>query len=172
MENTTIRHILSRRSIREFHEEQIPEEIITLLLKAAMNAPSACNQQCRHYIIIEDRKVLNELSTIHNGYLTIAAAPVSIVICGEPAAAVLPGFWEHDCAAAAENILIAAESLGLGAVWQGVNPAAEAEISLVSKYIKLPDQIRPFSIISMGYPKHKTPLQDKFNSDKIHYNLW
>ncbi len=170
MENITIKHILNRRSVRKFKEHEISKEIITELLKAAMNAPSACNQQCWHFIIVEAREVLNELSTIHSGYHTIANTPTAIVVCGEPGKAILPSFWEHDCAAATENILIAAEALGLGAIWQGVNPAAREEAALVSKYLKLPDQIKPFSIVSLGYRAENVGFQDKFNPDKIHFN--
>lgn len=175
MDNITIQHILNRRSIRKYQEKEVPKEVIKQLLQAAMNAPSACNQQSRHFILIDDQEILIKLSEIHGGYHTIAKAPAVIVVCGEPDLAVLKSFWEHDCAAAAENILIAAEALGLGAIWMGVNPAPEAkeEAAKVCRYLSLPEHIKPFSIIACGYPAETIPPRDNYKESKIHYNnIW
>jgi nitroreductase len=170
MENTTLMDILNRRSIRKFEAKEVPEEVITVLLHAAMNAPSACNQRCWHFVVIRDQEIKDKLSQIHGGYHTIKNAPVSILVCGEPKAATLPSFWEHDCAAASENILIAAQSLGLGGVWQGANPAEPEQLDMVSDFVRLPEGIKPFAILSIGYPAETGNVKDKFDPNKIHFD--
>lgn len=170
MENITLNTILNRRSIRTFQNKQVPAEIITNLLRAAMSAPSACGQHIWHFVIIEDNAVLNELSCIHSGYHTLRNTPIAILVCGEPEAAVLESFWEHDCAAATQNILIAAQSYGLGAVWQGVNPASPQDADIIKKSVNLPESIHPFSIISLGYPAGMPVANDRYDESKLHYN--
>lgn len=170
MENITLQHIMNRRSIRKYISKPVPPEIITELIKAAMNAPSACNQHICHFVILEDREILNELSGIHGGYHTLRNTPTAILICSEPEAAILPSFWEHDCAAATQNLLIAAEALGLGAVWQGVNPAAPTDANIITKCVGLPKNIHPFAIISLGYPDEEPVIKCNFDESKIHYN--
>lgn len=170
MQNKTLMDILNRRSIRKFENKEVPEEIVTILLHAAMNAPSACNQRCWHFVVVRNQDIKDQLSQIHGGYHAIKNAPVSILVCGEPKAATLPSFWEHDCAAAAENILIAAQSMGLGAVWQGANPAEPEQIDMVCRYALLPKGITPLTIISIGYPAETINKKDKFDRNKIHYD--
>jgi nitroreductase len=170
MENIALSNLLIRRSVRKYKNEPVPAEIVLNLLKAAMNAPSACNQQVRHYVILEDKAVLNELSKIHSGYTTLKSTPTAILVCGEPDAAILPSFWEHDCAAATQNILIAAASYGLGAVWQGVNPSGKEDASIIRRCVNLPENIHPFSIVSLGYPAETPTAKCKFDEKKIHYN--
>lgn len=170
MKNITLEDILSRRSIRKFENKEVSEDSVTDLLKAAMNAPSANNQRCWHFVVIREQEIKDSLSQIHGGYGTIKKAPVSILVCGEPSKATLPSFWEHDCAGASENILIAAQSMGLGAIWQGANPAEPEQIEKVRQYVKLPSGIVPFAIISIGYPDEKSMERKTFDPEKIHFD--
>ena len=170
MKNSTLTDILNRRSIRKFMDKAVSDEILTSLLQAAMNAPSASNQRCWHFVIIKHQEIKNNLSQIHGGYQAIKNAPVSILLCGEPKAAILPSFWEHDCAGASENILIAAQSMGIGAIWQGVNPAEPDQMAMVSRYVDLPSGIVPFSIISMGYPAEEGAEKETFECNIFHYD--
>lgn len=170
MKNITLENILNRRSVRKFEEKEVPGEWITELLMAAMNAPSANNQRCWHFVIIRDQEIKDNLSQIHGGYGTIKNAPVSILVCAEPSKATLPSFWEHDCAGATENILIAAQSMGLGAIWQGANPAEQDQLDKVKQYVKLPSGIIPFSIVSIGYPKETASERKTFDPEKIHFD--
>ncbi len=173
MENITLKHILSRRSIRKYLDKKIPEDTMRDLLRAAMNAPSASNQQIWHFIVIDDRRLLSELSGIHGGYLTLLTAPSAVLVCGEPNTATLECYWQHDCAAATENILIAAESLGIGAVWQGVNPSVKNDTDEIIRILNLPKGIKPFSIIALGYPDETFEARDNYKEGKIHYNnVW
>ncbi len=161
--------ILKRRSIRKYKNQKVPENLIRSLLQAAMSAPSACNQQPWHFVILEDKTVLKELSEIHSGFLTLKGSPLAILVCGEPGAAKLEFYWEQDCSAATQNILIAATAMGLGAVWQGINPRGGEDSDMINRILKLPVHIRPFSLVSVGYPAEMTEPANRFSENKIHY---
>ena len=112
----TIETILSRRSVRSYTDQPVSDEIITLLLKAAMQAPSAGNAQPWHFIIIKDKLLLKEIPKFHKTAPMVANAPAAIVICADLNLEKYPGCWVLDCSAAAENLLLAAHDLDLGAV--------------------------------------------------------
>ncbi|MDF2985413.1 MAG: dehydrogenase [Eubacterium sp.] len=165
--------IFNRRSIRKFQNREVSDELINSLLRAAMSAPSACNQQPWHFVIIRDRTILNQLSDIHGGFNNLKNAPLAILVCGEPKAATLECYWEQDCSAATQNILLAATALGLGAVWQGINPEGGNDSDTLRRLLKLPEHITPFSLIAAGHPAETSEPADRFNTDKIHYsNVW
>jgi len=112
-----IEAILTRRSIRRFRDEPVSDDLIETLLRAAMAAPSAGNQQPWHFVVIRDRETLDTTSTVHP-YATMAAeAALAIVVCGDTTLEMHKGFWVQDCAAAIQNLLLAAHASGLGAVW-------------------------------------------------------
>jgi nitroreductase len=114
--------ILSRRSIRKYRDEPVGEEAIEQLLRAAMSAPSAGNQQPWHFVVIDGRDILEKVEKV-NPYAGMAAdAPLAVLIAAEPALEKFPGYWVQDCSAAAENMLLAAHAMGLGAVWTGIYP--------------------------------------------------
>ena len=170
MENITLKQLLNRRTIRKYEDRRLPRELITTLLQSAMNAPSACNQQCWHFIVIEDREKLNELSEIHSGYHTMKNAPLVVLVCSEPGKAKLECFLDQDCAAATENILIAAEALGLGALWMGVNQTTPGDSVIIRKVLNIPEDIKPFSFVALGYPTEQVQPQNKYDESKIYYN--
>lgn len=170
--NETFHTILERRSIRKYEDRKIPNDLIQDLLRAAMSAPSACNQQPWHFIVVEDKKLLSEISEIHSGYNLLKDSPLMIVICGEPKATILECYWEQDCSAATENILIAAQGMGLGGVWLGINPRTGEHSEIISKILNIPDHIRPFSMVSIGYPAKQKEPANRFDSNRIHYNMW
>ena len=113
-------NIISRTSVRSYTNQPIEQEKIELLLRAAMAAPSACNKQPWHFVVINDRKMLDKIPSFSPYASMVKEAPLAIVVCGDLDKA-LDGweqdFWIQDCAAATENILLMAHGLGLGAVW-------------------------------------------------------
>ena len=116
--------ILTRRSIRQYTDRPVSDELVTQLLRAAMAAPSAKNQQPWHFVVVRDRELLEVIaqSTPYSGMTR--AAQLAVVICAAPDERD-PGYWPQDCSAATENLLIAANALGLGAVWLGYYPLPE-----------------------------------------------
>lgn len=163
--------LFARRSIRHYLKEPIKTDKIELLLKAAMAAPSAGNQQPWHFIVFQDRRILDEIPNLHPHARMAAEAPLAILVCGDLSLEKHPGFWVQDCSAATENILIEACELGLGAVWVGVYPN-EQRVESFRKLLAIPEQIMPMSLIPIGYPaEHKQP-SERYDAAKIHYNKW
>lgn len=163
--------INKRRSIRKFIDKPVESEKIEKLLRAAMQAPSAKNQQPWELIVVDSRKILDELSKYSNYANAILTAPVSIVLVSNIERLQSPEFWEQDLSAGTENILLEAVNLGLGAVWLGVNPLKD-RMEFIKKLFDLPDNIIPFSVVPIGYTDRENNFVDRFNEDKIHYNKW
>ncbi|MFO7818675.1 MAG: nitroreductase family protein [Halanaerobacter sp.] len=163
--------IFTRRSIRNYTEEEIEEEKIKQLLKAGMAAPSAGNEQPWHFIVIDDNQVMEEIMEFHKYATMLDQAQRAIVVCGDKSLEKYEGFWVQDCAAATQNILLAAESEGLGAVWLGVHPAAE-RVKNAKELFDLPEEVVPFSIIAVGHPAVERKRNDRYQEDRIHSNSW
>ena len=163
--------ILRRRSIRKYTSQSVSDELINRLLTAGMSAPSACNQQPWHFIVINDQSILKKLTSISSAYSMLDNAAVAMLICGEPETTVLRHFWEQDCSAATENILLAAQAHGLGGVWLGVHPD-EKLVNPIRDILKVPEHIQPFAMVSLGYPAEERPFVNRFKEDRVHYNIF
>lgn len=164
--------IFERRSIRKYTSESISDKDLEELLKAAMAAPSAGNQQSWEFVVIKDRVILKEMVGIHpNGYQMLEDAPLAIMVCGNLDAEIYKGYWVQDCSAATENILLAAQSKGLGTVWLGVYPM-ENRVKALKKMFGLPEKIIPLSIVSVGHPAEKKKPSNRFDQSRIHVNIW
>jgi nitroreductase len=166
-----IQVMLSRRSIRRYTQQPVTDEVIDELLKAAMSAPSAHNQQPWQFIVIRDRQILNEIPKFHPYAQMLKSAPLAILVCGDEKALSAPDYWPQDCAAATQNILLAAHSLGLGAVWLGVYPSQSRRQEL-KKLCALPDPITPFALVSIGHPTEGKPPANRYDAARVHYDRW
>jgi nitroreductase len=164
-------NILTRRSIRKYSKKPISKEILQNLLKAASCAPSAGNQQPWQFIVIDDRTILNVIHTFHPSAKMLMEAEKAILVCGDLHLEKFKGYWMIDCAAASENILLAAHAQGLGACWLGIYPR-EGRVAGMRKLIHLPTHVIPFALIALGYPAEEKSSEDRFNASRIHYNKW
>jgi nitroreductase len=163
--------ILSRRSIRKYENRPVSAETLEELVKYAMYAPSAVNKQPWHFIMIDDHEILNKITEFHPHAQMLAHAPAAILICGDDQLAHTPAYWPVDCAAATQNLLLAAHGLGLGAVWLGIFPREE-RIQALSTLFNLPAHVHPFSLISLGYTLDHPKTPDRFKKERIHKNNW
>lgn len=164
--------LFSRRSIRKYTPATITEESLREILEAAMSAPSAGNQQPWHFVIINDRKILDAVPSFHPHSLMCKEAQAAILVCGDPTLEKHVGYWVQDCSAATENLLLAVHAKGLGAVWLGIYPREE-RVEGLRKLLGIPDHVIPFSLIPIGYPAEtKPPRPDRYNTIKIHHNRW
>jgi nitroreductase len=163
--------ILSRRSIRKYTNKQVPDSVVKEILEAAMSAPSAGNERPWHFIVIKDRKILDEIPKIHPYSQALNTASVAILVCGDLKLEVHKDFWIQDCSAAAENILIAAQAKGLGTVWLGVYPRTE-RVDGIRKLLNIPDNVIPLAVIPIGYPAEERPPAVRFDPSRIHHNKW
>jgi nitroreductase len=163
--------ILGRRSIRKYAEGEVDPDNLATLLRAGMAAPSAGNEQPWHFITIHDREKLVALSTAHPYAEMVAKASLAILVCADMDVVKHRDYWPQDCAAATQNILLAAHSLGLGSVWVGVYPR-EARVSEIRRVISLPAHIVPFSLLPVGFPAERKSRIDRFSVDRIHEEHW
>jgi nitroreductase len=163
--------ILTRRSIRKYQKKSIAKEVLQDLLRAACSAPSAGNQQPWQFIVLDERNILNVIHTFHPSAKILMGADKALLVCGDLDLEKLKGYWMVDCAAAAENILLAAHAKELGACWLGIYPR-EGRMAGMRKLLHLPAHIIPFALISLGYPAEKKPPADRFNPSRVHYNKW
>jgi nitroreductase len=163
--------ILSRRSIRKYTADPVTESVLHELLDAAMSAPSSANGQPWHFVTITDRKTLDAIPTFHQYSDMIREAPLAIVVCGDLRLERGKGIWVQDCSAATENLLIAANAKGMGAVWLGVYPMEE-RIAGVRKLLGLPDHVVPLCIVVVGHPAETKPPANRFNPERVHRETW
>ena len=167
----TMDAILSRRSIRVHTSKSVPREVVDELLKAAMSAPSAGNEKPWHFIVLTDRGILDEIPKFHPYSGMLKQASVAILVCGDTMLERHKGYWVLDCAAATENMLLAAHAKGLGAAWCGVYPSEE-RVTGFRKLLKMPEHVVPFSLIPVGYPAEVKQPEDRFDRSRIHDNRW
>lgn len=166
-----IEAINKRRSIRKYTTQQVPREVVEELIRAAMMAPSAGNEQPWHFVIITDRAVLDRIMTIHPHAAMLKYAQTAVLICCDPSREKHKGYWVQDCSAATQNLLLAATAKGLGTVWLGVHPREE-RVAGLRNMLHLPEQIIPFSLIPIGYPDEEKGPVDRFDPTRIHHNRW
>ena len=185
MENEAIKNILTRHSVREFTGEEVKKEDLLTILKAAMSAPSAVNQQPWSFVVVTKRETLDALCEKLPYAKMLSKAGAAIVVCGLPdkskflnlalkavIKSSLKDFWVQDCSAATENILLSAHALGYGAVWTAVFPS-ETLVKNVQKIIGVPEHVIPLNVIPIGVPiKKDQPPKDKFKENNIHWEKW
>jgi len=167
----TIKCIMTRRSVRSYSGKKVTRAQIKKLLEAAMNAPSARNQQAWQFIVITKREIMEAVTQVHPYAQMLKTASCAIVVCGDLKAEQSPGYWVQDCSAATQNILLAAHSLGLGSVWLGVFPR-DPRVKGVKKLLKLPAHIVPLGIVSIGYPLGRSKPVKRYRQNKVHYESW
>jgi len=166
-----INAIMTRRSVRNFTPEPVSDKDLETLLRAGMQAPSGGNEQPWHFIVIDDPDILHAIPEFHRHAKMLLEAPLAILVCSERKLEKLRALWLQDCSAATENILLAAHGLGLGAVWLGIFPVAE-RVSGIKALLKMPDDIRPVSLIAVGHPASQPDAVDRYQGSRVHRNYW
>lgn len=163
--------IIERRSIRKYTGEKISDEKIKEILKAAMYAPSGGNAQTWEFVVVRDRNLLNELTKVHPYSHPLKEADCAIIMCGNLKKERFKDLWIQDCSAATQNILLASHSLGIGSVWLGVYPEMD-RVDGIREIIKAPEDVVPFSIVSLGYPAEEKAVPDRYDENNVHYEKW
>jgi len=166
-----IKAIISRRSIRKYKKKPIEKKLIKDLIEIGMTAPSAGNEQPWHYIIIDNREILNKITKFHPHSKMLNEADCAILICFDKNLEKHKDMAVQDCSASTQNIMIAANSFGIGSVWLGIYPREDRIIGIKNLF-KFPENIIPFSIISLGYPAEMKNIEDRYKINRIHYNKW
>lgn len=161
----------SRRSIRKFTLEAIPPDVINAILEDAMSGPSAMRKDPWEFIVLTDKKILEDVSAFlpHGALLKDAAC--GIIVCGDIDKAHVnsESYMLQDVSAAIENLLLSAESRNIGSCWLGVHPRVE-RIESISKYFALPSNIIPVAVIALGFKGETKSPETRFDINKVHYN--
>ncbi len=164
--------LISRRSIRKYTGDKILEKDILEMVRAGMYAPSANNKRPWHFLIVDDREAIGRIIKFHPYAKMLEHASHAIVVCGDEKLESSKGYYLLDCSASVQNILLAAHSMGHGAVWLGIEPRAERK-KAVKEIFGLPEHIQPLAIISIGVPASlPQTLPDRFEPEKIRRNYW
>lgn len=160
-----IGNIMTRTSIRAFTDEPVADSQIETILRAAMAAPSALNSQPWKFVVVKNRSLLKRIADSLPNSRT-ATAPCAIAVCGDMEKTldgINADFWIHDCSASAQNILLAAHALGLGAVWTGVYPNMD-RVRKAQSLLNLPNSQIVLCIIPVGHPAESPAPKDKWNA--------
>lgn len=172
-EQAVLDNIATRTSIRDYEARPVEKEKIEKMLRAAMAAPTAMNKQPWHFVVVDQRNVLDALAGTNPYAKMLKKAPLAIVVCGNTDKMIEGGgrdFWIQDASAATENLLLAAHAMGLGAVWTGAYPSEERCIS-ISKVLSLSDNLIPLNMIVVGYPAEQPQPKQKFKEENVSYNV-
>lgn len=170
-----LENIHSRKSVREYQSgRMLSREQMETLVRAGMAAPTARNMQPWEFVIVRDTQTLRLLSQAMPFGKMLPGAGGAIAVLGNVEGRERnEGFemWVQDCSAATENILLAAEAMGLGGVWLGVYPLSD-RMKAVSEVLGLPANVLPMSLISLGYPAGTEQPKDKYKPGKIHWERY
>ncbi|MEN6618722.1 MAG: nitroreductase family protein [Rikenellaceae bacterium] len=167
-QNPTLETIFQRKSVRSYTGQPVSVETLTILVKAGMAAPTGMNRQPWEFLVIQDKEVMTKLSQDLPYAKMLKDAQAAIIVVGNPEKS---PYWYLDCSAATQNILLAAESIGLGAVWTLAYPSEE-RMNTIANALSIPLPYRPLCLIPIGYPKGPQTPKDKWIESKLHLNKW
>lgn len=171
-EKAVIDNIMTRTSVRQYQDKAIEQEKVETLLRAGMAAPTAVNKQPWHFIVVNEKSMLEKIAEVNHNKRMLKTAPLAIIVCGNLEKALTGNaqqYWIQDTSAATENILLAAHGLGLGAVWTGLFPNKD-RCEPICKLLGIPEHIIPLNIIIIGYPAESPTPKDKWKPENVSYN--
>lgn len=168
----TLEAIFTRRSVRDFTNQPVDAETVKTLLRAAMSAPSAGNQQPWHFVVIEDKTILEGVTKFHPYSAMLPHTPLAILVCGDTSRERHKGYWVQDCSAATQNILLAARDLGLGAVWLGFYPVQDRVDGMKALLGIDDDAVIPMALIAIGHTEVKQMPVDRYDESRVRRNKW
>lgn len=154
--------------MRKFTDEQLTPDEVTTLLKSALMAPSSKGKHAWHFVVVDDKEMLQALSTVKAvGSDWLGGASLAVVVMGDPTES---DVWIEDASVASTILLYQAEDLGLGACWVQIreryNPEGIPSEDLVRSMLNIPEPLRILSIVAIG---HKGMERKPFNEDRL---LW
>ena len=163
-----LENIAERKSVRKYLNKSVEEDKIDAMVKAGMAAPSGMDRRPWEFVVVTDREALDSMAAKLPYAKMLTNAPLAIVVCGDTTRS---SYWYLDCSAATQNVLLAAEALGLGAVWTAAYPY-EDRIDVVRQNTGLPENIVPLCVIPIGYPDGPQKAKDNFDLQRVHRNKY
>ena len=159
--------IFLRRSIRKYENKEIEQEKLKQIIKAGMNAPTARNLKPFEFIIVKDKNILNQLSNTKKNSYFVKDSNITIVTLAKE----LSEFWQQDLGAVTQNILLEATHLNIGSCWIGIAPNIDYE-NYIRKVLNIPEDIRVFNMIALGFNGEKKEKNNNYYEDKVHYEKY
>lgn len=159
--------IMNRTSVRQFQDKAVEQEKVELILKAAMQAPSAGNQMPWEFYVITNHEIMTQLSQTSPYASPAANAPLLIVPVTRKEGLRFSSYADIDMAIACENILLEVQELGLGAVWLGIAPLEE-RVEACNAFLQLPESLTTYALIPVGYPLKDTKALSRYDESRIH----
>ena len=178
-----LENILSRKSVRSYTDQKLTPDQIETLLKAAMAAPSGSDIRPWSFVVLQDPSKYDAIFGDGNFNMRMYKAAAAVfVICADTTVTRTPrgggdpvtsenGTWRDDMGAVTENLLLAAEAMGLGACWTACYPY-EARYQPVKDALHLPATVVPYCVVPVGYPGGDEQPKDKWDPSRIHYEIW
>jgi nitroreductase len=163
--------MLARRSVRKFTEEPVSRADLEQVFRAAMAAANSGGQQPWRFIVVDDPALRDELASLKIARGPYYPSPQLIVVCGDVGSMKWKMHWLADCAAAIENMLLAAHAKGLGAVWQELYPYHE-RVAKVRELLGIPKTVYPMAVVSIGHPAERPAPVDRYDPAKVRWNHW
>ena len=168
--------ILSRRSIRKYTDKPIDDDTLHKILTAGMAGPTAVNARPWSFVVVRDKETLAQMAEANGRAATpLKDAALGILICGdlERAFSRAPEYWVVDGAIAGQNMILAAQDMGIGSVWLGTWPQQD-KVEAQQALFGLPETQVPHSIIAFGYPaedRSEAPHLD-YEENRVHFEKW
>lgn len=166
--------ILARRSVRKYTDKPIDDETMHKLLVAAMSGPSCANVKDTVFITVRDKESLKLIAQCNGRPAQMLPdAAAAIIICGDTEKTFqrAKDYWVVDASIATQNIVLAANALGLGSVWLGTWPQME-RVENISKAFGLPENIIPHSVVALGYPAESPEAKSLYQEERVHHEKW
>lgn len=180
----TFSTIMNRKSVRSYTSDTIPAEMMDKMLHAAVAAPSGMDVRPWHIVVMTDKSQYDTLFAGNFNMDKFKQAGAVVIFCADttvtrpprenpdaPAVTKPNLTWRDDMGAATENFLLAAEALGLGAVWTACYPYSD-RMDPIEKFLNLPGNVVPYSVVPVGFPAGDEQPKDKWDAGRIHYNRW
>ena len=160
--------IFHRTSIRKYEDRPVEKEKILQILRAGMQAPSACNQQPWEFYVVTDKDQIRKLAKVSPYSGCAQGAPVVIVPVYRKNGLIAPDYAQIDMSIAQECIWLETDAVGLGGVWFGIAPVRE-RMDTVHQLLGLPEDVEVFSMFALGYPAENKVQENRFDESRIHF---
>jgi nitroreductase len=162
--------LLERKSVRKYTSQDVKKEDLEYILRAGLCAPTARNSRCVSFLVIKDKKTHKKLAAVHQAAQMILQSPLAVLVVGDKNL-VYQEYLPQDCAAATENLLLAATAKDYGSVWCGVYSNKERS-EAIEKILNLPENMKAFSLVVIGKSNDNGLPKDKWDPAKIKYEVW
>jgi len=162
----------TRRSIRRYRPDAVPDEMVEQLLEAGRWAPSASNRQPWEFIVVRDEAIRRQVAQHAAFYFIkwahVGEAPVLIVLCGEARNPAYRRFLHEDVGLAGAQIMLQAKALGLGTCWIGA-----LDRKAIAGILKIPDHLEIVGLLTVGFPAEDPPPPPrKLLAEIVHYEVY